>query len=397
MFERYVLWIAFNGSRFNGMAKTGNVKAVGAIDFVNAVVPHVLRPLGVETVQCSPGSRTDTGVHVLRAPIMMNLRDPPLRLDCGERKAEILRRLNSVTADLVENPDLKFLDLHRVSNGFSLRTHVSYRRYVYRFRVAKNAEVYERLKQTPTLACLMEKERAWTRPAGFRSPAGSRSLPAAHRHLQHGFLLQEPLEHVAASPPPRRSGTPPSARWIWCESRPEKPWNGLHDEHFDYFNFEVISRSFLRQQIRRMARVVYSYARGRIGRDVIRRLFDYPHPNTFIASGLTPAPGHALYLVDVVYDPDQFENPVPSRTAKTARWPQELDGFMNKTVSVIAGDGRNFVGMMKGFDQTINIILEGCHERVYSEVNGITQIPAGVGGDRRAGRRAGPVAWIWPN
>ena len=56
----------------------------------------------------------------------------------------------------------------------------------------------------------------------------------------------------------------------------------------------------------------------------------------------------------------------------------ELEGFVNKMVSVISGDGRNFVGRMKGFDQTINIILESSHERVYSEQTGITQIPLGL-------------------
>jgi U6 snRNA-associated Sm-like protein LSm8 len=57
---------------------------------------------------------------------------------------------------------------------------------------------------------------------------------------------------------------------------------------------------------------------------------------------------------------------------------QELDQFVNRVVSVITGDGRNIVGMMKGFDQTINIILEGSHERVYSEQTGVTQIPLGL-------------------
>lgn len=58
---------------------------------------------------------------------------------------------------------------------------------------------------------------------------------------------------------------------------------------------------------------------------------------------------------------------------------QELDSFLNKTVSVITGDGRNFIGLMKGFDQTINIILENSIERVYrGEEQGVEQIQLGL-------------------
>ncbi|TMS38786.1 hypothetical protein L596_005431 [Steinernema carpocapsae] len=57
---------------------------------------------------------------------------------------------------------------------------------------------------------------------------------------------------------------------------------------------------------------------------------------------------------------------------------QDLETFMNKVISVITGDGRSLVGTMKGFDQTINIILEDSHERIYSEEEGIQQVPLGL-------------------
>ncbi|KAI1726569.1 LSM domain-containing protein [Ditylenchus destructor] len=56
---------------------------------------------------------------------------------------------------------------------------------------------------------------------------------------------------------------------------------------------------------------------------------------------------------------------------------QELESFMNKIISVITGDGRNIIGTLKGFDQTINLVLEDSHERVYSEM-GVSQIPLGL-------------------
>ena len=36
------------------------------------------------------------------------------------------------------------------------------------------------------------------------------------------------------------------------------------------------------------------------------------------------------------------------------------------TVSIITNDGRNIVGVLRGFDTTTNLILDDCHERVYS-------------------------------
>ncbi|KAI3462251.1 hypothetical protein Pfo_018914 [Paulownia fortunei] len=40
--------------------------------------------------------------------------------------------------------------------------------------------------------------------------------------------------------------------------------------------------------------------------------------------------------------------------------------LMFETISIITNDGRNIVGILKGFDQATNIILDESHERVYS-------------------------------
>lgn len=54
-----------------------------------------------------------------------------------------------------------------------------------------------------------------------------------------------------------------------------------------------------------------------------------------------------------------------------------LESFVTSTVSVVCQDGRNFVGTLKGFDQTVNIILEDTIERVYS-LNGVEQVVLGL-------------------
>ncbi|KYQ49033.1 N-alpha-acetyltransferase 38, NatC auxiliary subunit, partial [Trachymyrmex zeteki] len=48
------------------------------------------------------------------------------------------------------------------------------------------------------------------------------------------------------------------------------------------------------------------------------------------------------------------------------------------TVSIITSDGRNFIGTLKGFDQTINLILDESHERVYSTTQGVEQVVLGL-------------------
>ncbi|RWS30201.1 N-alpha-acetyltransferase 38: NatC auxiliary subunit-like protein [Leptotrombidium deliense] len=55
-----------------------------------------------------------------------------------------------------------------------------------------------------------------------------------------------------------------------------------------------------------------------------------------------------------------------------------LEPYVNHTVSVITADGRNIVGTFKGFDQTINVILDDSHERVYSLNSGVEQVMLGL-------------------
>ncbi|KAK6230319.1 hypothetical protein QUC31_001837, partial [Theobroma cacao] len=49
-----------------------------------------------------------------------------------------------------------------------------------------------------------------------------------------------------------------------------------------------------------------------------------------------------------------------------------------ETISVITNDGRNIVGILKGFDQATNIILDESHERVYSTKEGVQQLVLGL-------------------
>jgi len=54
-----------------------------------------------------------------------------------------------------------------------------------------------------------------------------------------------------------------------------------------------------------------------------------------------------------------------------------LEGYINHTVEVCTSEGRIIVGTLKGFDQTINLILDDSHERVYAST-GVEQVTLGL-------------------
>ncbi|KAG7278595.1 hypothetical protein CRUP_013337 [Coryphaenoides rupestris] len=50
----------------------------------------------------------------------------------------------------------------------------------------------------------------------------------------------------------------------------------------------------------------------------------------------------------------------------------------SSTVAIVTSDGRMIVGTLKGFDQTINLILDESHERVFSSSQGVEQVVLGL-------------------
>ncbi|KAJ1636136.1 U6 snRNA-associated Sm-like protein LSm8 [Pavlovales sp. CCMP2436] len=48
----------------------------------------------------------------------------------------------------------------------------------------------------------------------------------------------------------------------------------------------------------------------------------------------------------------------------------DLESVIGKPVHVVTNDGRNIVGVLKGYDQKTNVILDESHERV--------QVPLGL-------------------
>ncbi|KAL9261753.1 Sm-like protein [Drosera capensis] len=55
-----------------------------------------------------------------------------------------------------------------------------------------------------------------------------------------------------------------------------------------------------------------------------------------------------------------------------------LEPLVDQMISVITNDGRHIVGMLRGFDQATNLILDESHERVYSTQQGVEDIVLGL-------------------
>ncbi|KAJ2523467.1 U6 snRNA-associated Sm-like protein, partial [Coemansia sp. RSA 2049] len=49
----------------------------------------------------------------------------------------------------------------------------------------------------------------------------------------------------------------------------------------------------------------------------------------------------------------------------------QLQTYVDRRVTVIMNDGRLVVGLLRGLDQTTNIIMQECQERVFSEDDGV--------------------------
>jgi U6 snRNA-associated Sm-like protein LSm8 len=55
-----------------------------------------------------------------------------------------------------------------------------------------------------------------------------------------------------------------------------------------------------------------------------------------------------------------------------------MEDWLDKVVSILTCDGRNIIGVLKGYDQVQNLILSDSHERVYSEEKGVVQQVLGL-------------------
>ncbi|CAJ1332070.1 unnamed protein product [Effrenium voratum] len=55
-----------------------------------------------------------------------------------------------------------------------------------------------------------------------------------------------------------------------------------------------------------------------------------------------------------------------------------LEPLLEQQISVVTNDGRLFVGVLRGFDQSSNVVLSDCQERVFDTDKGVEQVVLGL-------------------
>ena len=67
-----------------------------------------------------------------------------------------------------------------------------------------------------------------------------------------------------------------------------------------------------------------------------------------------------------------------ARPSKDSSRDAGLSYLVDSTIEVVTNDGRVIVGVLRGYDQVMNIILDESHERVYSAKQGVECVVLGL-------------------
>uniref|UniRef100_A0A0M3IEY7 tRNA pseudouridine synthase n=1 Tax=Ascaris lumbricoides TaxID=6252 RepID=A0A0M3IEY7_ASCLU len=298
--RRYLLWISYDGSRFPEMAKGGS--GYGVLDFLTTILRSSFPNVG-ERLKSSAASRTDRGVHALRNAIIIQV---PLEYGIlDQRKDTLLAEWNSI-AEQCKPKALQILDFHTVSPGFSARRNVSYRCYKYRVCVALTSDAWQRFKEKPSLMHYAERDYAWILPPGFDLYKAQQACSIFKgTHNMASFFKHRERDR-------RKENEYPSAiRHMRHVAITGGEPRCIDDADHAFYDFSIISTSFLREQVRRMIGIIVAHAYGRVSRELIEWLLKNPYPTNFFTRRLLIAPAQGLFLENVVYDNRMFTNPIP--------------------------------------------------------------------------------------
>uniref|UniRef100_A0AC35GT93 tRNA pseudouridine synthase n=2 Tax=Panagrolaimus sp. PS1159 TaxID=55785 RepID=A0AC35GT93_9BILA len=281
-------------------------KGLGIVDTVNSCLEYLINPtnLGSSNIRVSPSSRTDSGVHALRTSIMihMPLKENKALDETPEIKVKNLSKINELL-NLSNSEAIKVVDFHSVSPGFCARRHVIYRHYAYRLVIPESFDYCYPAK--PSLPLISETPYSWILTPKFNV---NRAVEACQK-LEGVHNVASFFKHTLRE---RRNGlTENTLRWMRHIGITRGSAYSLPSSNVDYFVVNFISRSFCREQIRRMIAVIVAYANYDIELRDIDWLLSRPDPINFFAFDLVAAPPNGLFLANVVYDPNSFLNPLP--------------------------------------------------------------------------------------
>ncbi|KAM3725105.1 tRNA pseudouridine synthase-like [Dirofilaria immitis] len=302
---RYLLWVSYDGARFLSIANGSlNHSVLGFLKtLVRGTFPNI-----EEKLKMSPSSRTDAGVHAIRNAFIMQI---PIE-NADKDKSNILDDWNYRINKSI-GTSLRILDFHTISKGFCSRRNVSYRKYKYRLAIAEDEKEWWKNTEQPLLWQFAERPYMWFLPNGFdiQKAEDACSLFEYHFISFHGThdmasFMKYPLRHRLRTD--SRISTMKHMLHVGISGGGSRfgDTNG-----FNLIDVSVISRSFLRSQIRHMVRSIVEYAYGRLSRERFIWLLNNPNPENFHHFGMVTAPPQGLFLEDVVYDERMFVDPIP--------------------------------------------------------------------------------------
>uniref|UniRef100_A0A915PTW7 tRNA pseudouridine synthase n=1 Tax=Setaria digitata TaxID=48799 RepID=A0A915PTW7_9BILA len=286
---RYLLWVSYDGSRFLSIANRST--SHGVLGFLKTLVRDTFPDIGKQ-LKMSQSSRTDAGVHALRNAFIMQI---PIG-NADENKSNLLYDWNRKASEITGG-SLRVLDFHTVSKGFCSKGNVSYRKYKYRLALAENEDEWFRNAEQPLLWQFAERPYMWFLPNGFdiRRAADACSLFQG-THNMASFMKYPRRDRL------RSNNRIPTMRHMLHVGISGGGSRFGNADGFNLIDINVVSRSFLRSQIRHMVRTIIEHAYGRLSRERLVWFLNNPNPENFHHFGMVTAPPQGLFLEDVVYD-----------------------------------------------------------------------------------------------
>jgi len=378
--QRYLLRIAFSGQNFSGSQKS-NKRITGAHEWTEDYIREnkstvqgaletmmlCLKPYS--EVVANFASRVDRGVHALNMPVTVDLEK--------SKDSDVFYDPRFITFQLNQafrktNIDIQVLKTVAIHGEFKPRI-VKSRTYLYRFAVMKQDKLkefshfyhnpseelpnygYLNKRINPFFAYLPLKDQPY-----FTEVRDHFDLSKAEEALnlfngEHNFMafanrISKRQQFTNLDGNGKTRVTMPEEYFIRTLSGiniKKIPAPMDHNicqlyELFDFYEFTLTSPSFYRNQIRRIAIIIFSVASGRLGLGTVRRMLDGEIKDW--PAGLDMADPNGLYLANVEYDPEAVKSAsdnladLPIGLSDIKRQPIEWDKMKPVMKSILNND-----------------------------------------------------------
>ncbi|XP_068200309.1 tRNA pseudouridine synthase A [Palaemon carinicauda] len=315
--RRFLLYLSYCGTRFRGVQKQPDEELSKLPRSVQGLIEAgllSLRPANTPALVFS--SRTDKGVHALNNAAHVDL--------CRKTEGSfydpeyVTGTLNKYFVR--ENVDIRVHRTVAVPSGFHARYHAAGRSYLYRIAVLKPDIIVRKKWQIQAFLPSVELNRILL----VRSPFDIEQFVSGCRLLQgsHNFttFMSSPSKTSFPVNPNRCLDS-----ITVTEGRPffDPVYNQLY-ENLQLWDVKFSAPSFLHNQVRRIVGALIAVAHGKISLDCIQAMLDNPDPQNWNPRA-TLVPACGLYLLQVRYPPEVFEESFHQNYMKDNTTPDSLD------------------------------------------------------------------------